>query len=174
MSTTGQWIQLISRQVIIIYRNRLSPTTAFRLQIVFDCSDPASLSKFYAKALLYKLQDPPAGYESWEAFLKAQGIPEKEWNSASAIVDPDGKGPRIYFQQMDTPKLGKNRLHIDINAGGGLRVPLAERKKQVDAEVERLRGFGAKKHHELIGELGDTREYCVVMQDPEDNEFCVQ
>jgi hypothetical protein len=143
---------------------------ALKLQVVFDCSDPASLSKFYAEALHYKLQDPPTGYESWQAFLKAQGIPEEEWNSASAIVDPEGKGPRIYFQQMDTPKLGKNRLHIDINASGGLRIPLEARKKQVDAEVERLVGLGAIKDHEL-SEMG---EYCVVMQDPEDNEFCVQ
>jgi len=140
------------------------------LQVVFDCQDPTGLSKFYAEALHYKLQDPPAGYASWEAFLKEKGIPEEEWNSASAIVDPEGKGPRIYFQQMDTPKLGKNRLHIDINASGGPRVPLDERKGQVNAEVKRLLNFGARKDHELE-EMG---EYCVIMLDPEGNEFCVQ
>ncbi|MCL4518981.1 MAG: VOC family protein [Thaumarchaeota archaeon] len=140
------------------------------LQVVFDCSDPAKLSKFYAEALHYKLQDPPSGFESWESFLKAQGIPEEEWNSASAIVDPQGKGPRIYFQQMDTPKLGKNRLHIDINASDGLKVSLTQRKEQVNAEVERLLRLGAKKQRELE-EMGG---YCVVMLDPEENEFCVQ
>ena len=144
---------------------------AFRLQVVFDCEDPGSLSKFYADALHYKLQDPPAGFSSWAAWLKAQGIPEAEWNSASAIVDPDGRGPRIYFQQMDTPKLGKNRLHIDINASGGLRIPLPERKSQVDKEVERLLTLGAAKDHELDEGRG---EYCVIMLDPEGNEFCVQ
>ena len=143
---------------------------AFKLQVVFDCRDPASLSKFYAEALHYKLQDPPSGYSSWEDWLEEQGIPEAEWNSASAIVDPEGKGPRVYFQQMDTPKLGKNRLHIDINASGGLRVPISERKRQVNAEVERLLDLGATKHHELE-EMG---EYCVIMLDPEGNEFCVQ
>jgi hypothetical protein len=140
------------------------------LQIVFDCKDPAALSRFYAEALRYKVQDPPEGYESWEAFLKAQGIPEIEWNSASAIVDPAEKGPRIYFQQMETPKLGKNRLHIDINASGGLKVPFEERKDQVNNEVERIVKLGAKKDHELE----DMGEYCVVMLDPEGNEFCVQ
>ncbi len=144
---------------------------ALKLHVVFDCRDPASLSKFYAEALRYKLQDPPSGYPSWEAWLKGQGIPEAEWNSASAIVDPEGKGPRIYFQQMDTPKPGKNRLHIDINASGGLRVPLDERKRQVNQEVERLVGLGATKDHELDEGRG---EYCVVMLDPEGNEFCVQ
>lgn len=84
---------------------------------------------------------------------------------------PEGKGPRVYLQQMDTPKLGKNRLHIDINASGGLRVPLDRRKEQVDKEVERLVTLGATKHHELDEGRG---EYCVVMLDPEGNEFCVQ
>jgi len=143
---------------------------AFKIQVVFDSKDPERLAKFYAEALHYKLQDPPAGYATWEAFLKVQGIPESEWNSASAIVDPEGKGPRIYIQQMETPKLGKNRLHVDVNASGGLKVPLEERKRQVDDEVQRLIGLGATKHHELE----EDGEYCVIMLDPEGNEFCVQ
>lgn len=144
---------------------------SFKLQVVFDCKDPTGLSKFYAEALHYKLQDPPSGHKSWEAWLKEMRIPEEEWNSASAIVDPEGKGPRIYFQQMDTPKPGKNRLHIDINASGGSRVPLDERKGQVNREVERLVRIGATKHHELEEGRG---EYCVIMLDPEGNEFCIQ
>ena len=143
---------------------------ATMIQVVFDCVDPDRLAKFWAAALHYELQDPPAGYGSWQAFLKASGVPEAEWNSASAIVDPDGKGPRIYFQQMDTPKLGKNRLHVDANASGGLRVPLEERRRQVNSEVTRLVGLGAKKDHELE-EMGD---YCVIMLDPDGNEFCIQ
>jgi Glyoxalase-like domain len=142
-----------------------------KLQVVFDCRDPASLSRFYAEALHYKLQDPPKGYSSWKDWLKEQGIPEAEWNSASAIVDPEGKGPRVYFQQMDTPKPGKNRLHIDINASEGLRIPLQDRKMQVNREVERLVSIGATKHHELDEGRG---EFCVIMLDPEGNEFCVQ
>ena len=153
------------------YHRRSSRIVAFRLQVVFDCSDPDGLSKFYAEALHYKLQDPPAGFPSWEAWLAQQGIPKEEWNTASAIVDPAGVGPRIYFQQMDTPKLAKNRLHIDINASGGPRVPLAERRRQVDAEVERLVRLGAKRDHDLDEGRG---EYCVIMLDPEGNEFCVQ
>jgi hypothetical protein len=144
------------------------------LQIVFDCKDPASLSQFYASALRYKLQDPPEGFGSWQEALQEWKIPESEWNSASAIVDPEGRGPRIYFQQMDTPKPGKNRLHIDINASEGSNAPYGERKDQVNKEVERILKLGAKKDHELEGGLGDSREYCVIMLDPEGNEFCVQ
>jgi hypothetical protein len=141
-----------------------------KLQVVFDTRDTDALAKFYAGALHYKLQDPPSGYASWEAFLKTRGIPESEWNSASAIVDPYGRGPRIYFQQMDTPKPGKNRLHIDINASSGMQAPLEQRKREVGAEVERIKALGATKQRELEEE----GEYCVVMLDPEGNEFCVQ
>ena len=140
------------------------------LQIVFDSINPSTLSRFYADALHYKLEDPPSGFESRDAFLRSQGIPEEELDNASAIVDPEGRGPRIYFQQPDTPKLGKNRLQIEINASDGMRVALAKRTDQVNAEVERLLRIGAKK----LRELSEKGEYCVVMLDPEGNEFCVQ
>ncbi len=143
---------------------------ARKVQIVFDCRDPASLSKFYAESLHYKLQDPPEGYRSWEEALKDWGIPETEWNSASAIVDPEDIGPRIYFQQMDTPKLGKNRVHLDVNASGGSQVPIQERKGQVRSEVERLLQLGAMEQREHE----EGADYCIVMLDPEGNEFCVQ
>ena len=140
------------------------------LQVVFDCGDPARLADFYAGALGYKVQDPPAGFSSWEEWLKENGVPEEDWNLASAVVDPSGVGPRIYFQKMETPKLGKNRLHIDINASAGTQVSLAERKAQVDADVSRILGLGGVKDHVLE----EGMEYCVVMLDPEGNEFCVQ
>jgi hypothetical protein len=141
-----------------------------KVQVVFDCIDPAALSRFYAEALRYKPQDPPVGYRTWEEALNAWGVPREEWNSASAIVDPDGKGPRVYFQQMDTPKAGKNRVHLDVNASGGGLVPIPERKGQVRAEVERLLKLGAKEQREWE----ERDEYWVVMLDPEGNEFCVQ
>jgi hypothetical protein len=143
------------------------------IQVVIDCADPAALSKFWAAALHYKLDDPPPGFDSWPAFLEAQGVPESEWNSASAVSDPDGKGPRIYFQRVPEPKQGKNRVHIDVNAGGPRGTPDDERRAKVDAEVERLTGEGATVFKP--GEVEERfNEYWVIMQDPEGNEFCVQ
>jgi hypothetical protein len=138
------------------------------IQIVFDCSDPAALARFWAEALHYKVQDPPAGFGSWDEFLAAQGVPVEDRNFASAIVDPEGIGPRIYFQRMNTPKPKKNRLHIDINAGAG--APPEEQRKLVDAEVLRLVKLGAAKQKAWE----EDGEYWVVMLDPERNEFCVQ
>ncbi len=151
---------------------------ATSIQVVFDCADPDRLARFWAGALHYVEQPPPAGYASWNAFLEAMHVPRGDRNTASAVVDPEGKGPRLYFQHMDTPKPAKNRLHLDVNAGGGGRVPLEERKAKVDAEVTRLLGLGAT----ILVPWEDQRlepweaqgEYWVVMADPEGNEFCVQ
>jgi hypothetical protein len=142
------------------------------IQVVIDCADPATLSQFWATALHYKLDDPPPGFDSWPEFLKAQGVPESEWNSASAVSDPDGRGPRIYFQQVPEPKQGKNRVHLDVNAGGPRGTPEDEKRANVDAEVERLVSEGATVIRR--GEIGQFGEYWVVLQDPEGNEFCVQ
>jgi len=150
---------------------------ATKTQVVFDCADPDRLARFWAEALHYKMQDPPAGFASWEAALRAWKVPEEEWNSASAIVDPEGRGPRIYFQRMDTPKPGKNRLHLDLNASNGTTVPFETRKAQVDSEVERLLKIGATKQRawdEPPRSKAEPGEYWVVLQDPEGNEFCVQ
>jgi Glyoxalase-like domain len=139
------------------------------VQIVFDCADPDRLAHFWAKALHYKLQDPPAGFDSWEAFLKTQGIPQTEWNSATAVVDPDGVGPRIFFQRVPEAKTVKNRVHLDLNIGGGFGTPQDERRRRIDAEVDRIVRLGARQAR-TVEERGG---YFVNMFDPEGNEFDV-
>jgi hypothetical protein len=144
---------------------------ATQIQVVIDCADPDRMMKFWATALNYKEQDPPQGYGSWEEFLRAMNIPEDQWNSAGAVVDPEAKGPRLYFQKVPEGKTVKNRVHLDLNVGGGSSTPLEERRKRVDAEVERLVAAGATVFKPGADEMG---EYWVVMQDVEGNEFCVQ
>jgi hypothetical protein len=143
---------------------------ATSIQVVFDCANPDKLATFWAAALHYKKQDSPTGFASWEDFLKAQGIPESEWNSASAVVDPDGNGPRIYFQRVPEGKSVKNRVHLDLNVGGPRITPADERRRRVDTEVDRLVQLGARQSR-TIEERG---EYFVNMFDPEGNEFDVQ
>ncbi len=143
---------------------------AVSIQVVIDCADPARLASFWAAALRYKQQEPPSGFATWEAFLTAQGVPPEEWNSANAVVDPDGTGPRIYFQRVPEPKIVKNRVHIDLNVGGGHGTPLEERRARVEAEVQRLVGLGATQ----LRPVEQRGEFWVVMQDPEGNEFCLQ
>lgn len=143
---------------------------ATAIQVVFDCTDPERLATFWAATLGYTLQEPPNGAASWEDWLTAQGIPEYQWNSASAIVDPDGLGPRIFFQRVPEPKTVKNRVHLDVNVGGGHTVDADESRRRVTAEVERLRALGARQ----IAVFEERGEYWIVMADPEGNEFCLQ
>jgi Glyoxalase-like domain len=142
---------------------------ATRTQIVFDCADPDALAHFWADALHYQVQPPPPGFDTWEDFLRAHNVPEDRWDSASAIVDPDGVLPRIYFQKVPEPKQVKNRIHLDLNQGTR-ETPPEERRARVDMEVERLKGLGARELYRK-SEFG---EYHVTMADPEGNEFCVQ
>jgi glyoxalase superfamily protein len=141
------------------------------IQIVFDTADPGSEARFWAAALGYQLQPPPDGFDSWDAFLEKQGIPRERWNDASAIVDPDAKGPRVFFQRVPEGKTAKNRMHMDLNVGGGSGVPLDERKRRVNGEVKRLKTLGATDER---GAMERDGEYWVRMNDPEGNEFCVQ
>ena len=140
------------------------------IQVVIDCADPDRVAAFWASALGYKLQDPPDGFATWDEFLAAIGVPDDQRNDASAVVDPDGVGPRLYFQKVPEGKVVKNRVHLDVNVGGGRSVPIEERKSRVGAEVERLKGQGAT----VLRPVEEHDEYWVVMQDPEGNEFCLQ
>ena len=141
------------------------------IQVVIDCADPDKLVRFWASALGYKAQDPPEGHATWEDFLRAMNVPEEKWNAAGAVVDPDGAGPRIYFQRVPEPKAVKNRVHLDLNVGGR-GAPLEERRRRIDSEVERLKREGATVFRP--GQVNEFDEYWVVMQDPEGNEFCLQ
>jgi hypothetical protein len=138
------------------------------VQVTFDAAEPDKIARFWADALGYTMEPPPEGYESWDVYLTELGMPASEWDTGSAIVDPDGVRPRIYFQKVPEPKTVKNRLHLDLNPGGR-RAPEDRRRAAVDAEVERLAGIGATRLYHLV-EYG---QYHVTMADPEGNEFCV-
>ena len=142
---------------------------AHPVQITFDCSDVRRLSQFYIEALHYKMMDPPDGFATWEAALDGWGVPREEWDDGAHIIDLEGKGPRIYFQRLDTPKPGKNRLHIDVTVSGGRKVPLDERRRRIDAEAQRLLALGATKEYAL----DEDQHYSVTLSDPEGNEFCL-
>jgi hypothetical protein len=143
---------------------------ATSVQVVIDCADPARLAAFWAAALRYVEQEPPTGFSTWPDFLRARGVPETEWNSANAVVDPDKRGPRIFFQRVPEPKTVKNRVHLDLNVGGAPDAPLESRRERVRAEVARLIGAGARE----LRSAEERGEFWVVMADPEGNEFCVQ
>jgi catechol 2,3-dioxygenase-like lactoylglutathione lyase family enzyme len=140
------------------------------VQVTFDCADPAALSAFWAQALGYRVQDPPEGFESWEQALEAMGVPPENRNDASAVVDPEGSGPRLFFQRVPERKQVKNRVHLDVRAAPGLDGDA--RMAALEAEAERLVSQGATRlrRYEPAPPLGAGH---IVMADPEGNEFCL-
>jgi len=141
------------------------------VQIVFDAQDPERLGTFWAAALAdrgYRMPDPPDGAADWPTWLAAQGVPEEDWGSAFALESDDQTQPRIFLQRVPEPKTAKNRVHLDLLAGGGHRVPMAEQQEGVRAAVERLTALGAT-FVETHTELG---VHWAVLLDPEGNEFC--
>ncbi len=127
------------------------------------------MTEFWAKALNYQLQPPPEGFDTWDAFADAQGIPEEKRGDISAVVDPNGEGPRLLFLRVPESKTVKNRVHLDINVSneGSNR---QDKKQEVLNEEARLVKAGATRLNEIEGESG----YWIVMSDPEGNEFCIQ
>jgi len=149
-----------------------------QFQVTFDAHDPAALSLFWRDALGYVHPGPP-GVElapgadplaAWDEFLDRMGVPADRRNTRSAIEDPDGAGPRVFFQQVPEDKVAKNRVHLDIRAAPGLAGD--ERMAALEAECERLVALGATRVARFdpappmsLGHL--------VMRDPEGNEFCL-
>ena len=142
---------------------------ATEFQVTFDSADPATHAAFWAEALRYIQQPPPPGFDSWDAALDAWGVPADHRNDRAALVDADGAGPRLFFQKVPEPKTAKNRVHLDLRAAAG--VPPEGRADALEAECTRLVALGARRVQRL--EADSINAVCIVMQDPEGNEFCL-
>ncbi|MEU6759490.1 VOC family protein [Streptomyces sp. NPDC046685] len=113
-------------------------------ELVIDCADPEGLAAFWSQVLGYvELGREPDG---------------------SIEIGPPGVGsggpqPTLVLSPSSDPRVGKLRLHIDVNATD----------RDQDAELERLLALGAKPVD--IGQTG--AEDWHVLADPEGNEFCL-
>ena len=143
--------------------------TAREVQVTFDCGDPAALAAFWAEALGYRLDPPPPGFGSWDEALEAWGVPPERRNDRSAVSDPKGHGPRVFFQRVPEGKTAKNRVHLDVRAAPGLVGD--ERMAALETECARLLSLGATRLERF--EPDALAAGPVVMQDPEGNEFCL-
>lgn len=106
--------------------------------VVIDCNDLARMLAFWQAAL---------GYVPREA-------PDEDF---AVLRDPAGRRVNVSLQVVPEPRVGKNRLHLDLYTDDS------------DAEVRRLLALGATRHPR-IPEPGDD---FVLLQDPEGNVFCV-
>ncbi len=122
-----------------------------QFQVTFDCAEPVRVARFWAETLGYR-----AEYDD-------------ELGGSASCLDPTRAGPRLYFQRVPEGKVVKNRLHLDIRVGTGIVGD--ERVAVLEEECSRLVGLGATRVRLLVAD--EENESCLVMQDVEGNEFCL-
>jgi hypothetical protein len=146
----------------------MTESSVRQVQVTFDCAKPRALSEFWNEALGYQLPPPPPGFDSWDGF--SESLPPEQRDSASASVDPEGVGPRLFFQRVPEGKSAKNRVHLDVRAAPGLEGDA--RMSALEAEADRLVALGATRLRRF--EPGSEMSAgFIVMTDPEGNEFCL-
>lgn len=128
------------------------------------------MAEFWAGALGYIVQPPPSGFDTWDEFADSVGIPPERRNDLSAVVDPDGNGPRVLFERWDGGEANK-RVHLDVNAVVNMELGSDELDRRFVEERARLEALGATFHRMATGMAGET---WIEMFDIEGNWFCVQ
>jgi catechol 2,3-dioxygenase-like lactoylglutathione lyase family enzyme len=146
-----------------------------RTQVTFDVADPHAQAAFWAQVLGLEVED----HGEFVDQLVAEGrIPAADriaidgrsaFRDVAACRDPNGVEPRLFFQLVPEPKTAKNRVHLDLRAAVGLAGEA--RADALEAECARLVALGARRVERL--EADGIDEVCIVMQDPEGNEFCL-
>jgi 4a-hydroxytetrahydrobiopterin dehydratase len=99
--------------------------------------------------------DIPLVRPFWKAITGYADEPGSELNAA--LIDPSGRGPAIWFQQMDAPRPQRNRIHIDVD------VPHEAARARIDAAI----AVGGR----LLS--ADAAPAFWVLADPEGNEACI-
>jgi len=117
--------------------------SASLLAVIVDCRDPRHQAEFWARVLAYKVSQ-----RNPDEFL---------------VSDPVGAGGSLYFMKVPEPKVGKNRLHLDLVTSGSMEAEVA-RMIEAGAELVEVRQDPAS---------FDNPDTWTVMRDPEGNEFCV-
>lgn len=155
----------LSEDDAVSYREPMSSVKQF--QVTVDCAEPERLARFWCEVLGYVIPPPPEGFSTWDDFNRS--LPPEHQDSAFACIDPSGVGPRLFFPRVPEGKVVKNRLHLDVRVGSGLVGD--ERLSTLEAECARLVALGAVRVRLLRAD--GFNESCIVMQDIEGNEFCL-
>lgn len=99
--------------------------------------------------------DIPLVRPFWKAITGYADEPGSELNAA--LIDPSGRAPAIWFQQMDSPRTQRNRIHIDVD------VPHREAGARIEAAI----AAGGR----LLSDAAAPAFW--VLADPEGNEACI-
>lgn len=106
--------------------------------VAIDCTDPEPLVDFWCALLGTSVRGR-----------------EPDWISLHPVVP---HGPRLAFQVVPEPKVGKNRLHLDVHV------------QDIADAITRTVALGATQVGDVVEEEDGRFQ---VLQDPGGNEFCL-
>ncbi|ORB57212.1 VOC family protein [Mycolicibacterium rhodesiae] len=116
----------------------LTPSSVQAFEVAIDALDIGAVRPFWQAVTGYVDEGGPS-------------------DLTDGLVDPAGRGPAIWFQQMDAPRPQRNRVHLDID------VPHDLASTRIDAAI----AAGGTL-------LSDSRAPAFwVLADPEGNEACI-
>lgn len=110
-----------------------------RISLVLDCHDPDALVPFWSAALGYRHAESLGDYRV-------------------LVPASDEPGPPLILQRVPEPRVGKNRMHVDVHPD------------DVPGHVTLLEGLGGQRLGDRVEEFG---MWWQVMADPEGNELCI-
>lgn len=79
-------------------------------QVAADLEVSAAPEKVSAQEIAIDALDVDAVRPFWQTVLGYAASPADE----TELSDPMGRGPTIWFQQMDAPRPQRNRIHLDV------------------------------------------------------------
>jgi len=114
--------------------------TSELVALCFDANDPLGLARFWAEAL------------GWDV--------DADTRDVVGLIPTDRTRFRVLFRPVADPKVGKNRIHLDLTT-----TSLGDQTQT----VERLLALGGR--HIDVGQ--GPNDSHVVLADPEGNELCI-
>jgi 4a-hydroxytetrahydrobiopterin dehydratase len=103
---TSVTVRLISHDIGALSRRDL--TLAQRISVAArELEVPADPGAVQFVQLAVDAHASPAVRPFWRAVLGYQEVGE-------TLADPNGRLPRIWFQEMAEPRTGRNRIHVDV------------------------------------------------------------
>ena len=142
--------------------SRLDATLAARISAAVRelglTTTPGGAYPVQALEICIDALDIPAVLPFWQAaFGYAVATRPIADGRESIVVDPSGRGPTVWFQQLDAPRPQRNRIHFDVTVA----------EDEAEARIAATLAAGGR----LLSDA-DARAFWV-LADPEGNEVCI-
>ncbi len=142
-------------------------------QVTFDAHDPDRLARFWAEALGYRLEPPPAPFADWDQALEAWGVPPEPRGTRSRRSSRRRGSPVPGSSSSRSPSPRRPRTGCTSTCAPPRGWTGEAALEALETECDRLVGLGARPRAALRARAEPGSDGYLVMTDPEGNEFCL-